>query len=165
VSGQVLERLGVEVAGLVDQVRLGLGDQVWVGVVGEVGQAAEDGLGLVGVEPTLGERDPGLLVPLECLGEPPLAVGVGPGGLGVGANQFGVEVAPASAATPACSTRTRRRLLSSASWAWSRVTSVSVSATSEPFIDHSGTWTRSSRLARMPVTARAPGGCVVRSRS
>jgi hypothetical protein len=70
VSAQVLEGLGVVVGGLLEQVPLGLVDQVGVEVGGEVGQGAEDGLGLLHVDPALGQRGPGVLALLEPVGEP-----------------------------------------------------------------------------------------------
>ena len=55
-AAEDLQGLGVEVFGLLEQVPLGVGDKVRVEVAGELGQGAEDGLGLLDVDPALGQR-------------------------------------------------------------------------------------------------------------
>ena len=64
-AAEDLQGLGVEVAGLLDQVALGLGDQVGVEAVGEVVDRPGDDLGLLDVHPALSERGAGRLVGLE----------------------------------------------------------------------------------------------------
>ncbi len=55
----MLQRLGVVVCGLAEQVRLGLVDELGVEVVGQLGEGAEDGLGLLDMDPALGQRGRG----------------------------------------------------------------------------------------------------------
>ncbi len=57
-----LEGLGVDVVGEVEQVCVGPGEEVGVEVVGQGGESAEDGLGLLEVDPSCGERGPGQVV-------------------------------------------------------------------------------------------------------
>ena len=75
-SGQVLERLGVEVSGEVEQVLLSLRHQLGVEVLGEGGESAEDRVGLLDVDPSVGQRGPGRLVGHQPLREPGLPVRV-----------------------------------------------------------------------------------------
>ena len=121
VPAQVLEGFGVVVGGECEQVLLGLEGDVGVEVVGELGQGAEDGLGLLDVDPALGERGPGRVVALEAVGEPhgpvrgrsggPGLVGVpvgGRGGAGVAGDVDPVGVGEESGlrARPAAPRRT-----------------------------------------------------------
>ena len=95
VPAQVLEGFGVVVGGECEQVLLGLDGDPGVEVVGELGQRAEDRLGLLDVDPALGERGPGGVVALEARGEPHRPVRAGRGWCEWRcACQLAVEVAP-----------------------------------------------------------------------
>ena len=67
---RILRALASKVARLFEQMCLGLGHDAGVEVVGEVGERAEDDLGLLDVQSALRERGTGQLVLLEALGEP-----------------------------------------------------------------------------------------------
>ncbi len=58
-AAQDLQRLGVEVLGLFEQVLLCLRDEVGVEVLGQLGQGVQDDRGLFDVDPALGERGTG----------------------------------------------------------------------------------------------------------
>ncbi len=83
-AAEDLERLGVEVSGLFEEVAFGLLDHLRVEVGGQVGQGVEDGFGLLDVHAAGGQGGAGQVVALEPLGEPHGAVGLDPGGAGGG---------------------------------------------------------------------------------
>ena len=82
-AAEDLQGLGVELAGLLDQVGLGVGDQVGVEVVGEVVDRPGDHLGLLHMQVTSGEGRAGRLVGVQCRREPdrPVSGRAGEGGV------------------------------------------------------------------------------------
>jgi hypothetical protein len=77
-----LEGFGVEDLGLLEQVPLGLLHDGRVEVLGELGQGAEDGVGLLDVDLPLGQRRASVFALLEPVGEPHDPVRAGSGGAG-----------------------------------------------------------------------------------
>ena len=79
---RMLQVLGVVLAGERRSGAARPGRPVGVEVGGELGQGAEDGLGLLDVDPALGERGTGQVVGLEPVGEPDGPVCLDAGGAG-----------------------------------------------------------------------------------
>ena len=94
-AAEDLQRLGVVVGGELEQVPFGLVDDFGVEVVGELGQGSEDGLGLLDVDPAVGERGTGQVAVLETRREPHGPVCAGRVVRVAWACQFAVEDAPA----------------------------------------------------------------------